>query len=189
MFGTDVVTLQRRDHDRLKELLDAYAREPSPRRRRATFRELVGLVTTHAFAEETVLFPAARRLLRAGGEGDAVTAAIEGDHQRINELLAEMDGSEPGDPGFESRADELFPLLLRDLGREEDALLPRLASSVGRREREALGTGWAAAKRVAPNRAHPGVPRRPPANALADLPLLALDRARDLVARVRGSSQ
>lgn len=185
MSDTDVVALQRRDHDRLEELLDAYGRQ-APERRRATFRELVGLVTTHAFAEETVLFPAARRLL---ADGDAVTGRIEGDHQRINELLAEMDGMEPGDPGFEFRVGELFPLLREDLGREEDVLLPRLASSVDQHELEAVGTAWAAAKRVAPNRAHPAVPRRPPGNALVALPLLVVDRARDLLARVRGSSQ
>jgi hypothetical protein len=183
---TNIVDLQRRDHEHLDELLQRYGTDDQTARP-DTFRELVTLVTTHAFAEETVLFPAVRRIF-GDGDGDAVTAGIEGEHQRINELLAELDGLEPGDEAFEARVNELFPLLRQDV-RQEEVLLARLSSEVAEGQLRAVGAAWAAAKRTAPNRAHPGIPRRPPGNLLAGLPLSLLDHARGFLARLRGSSQ
>jgi hypothetical protein len=46
-------------------------------------RAVARLVFTHAFAEESVLFPAARRVLP---EGDPLTLQIETDHQEVDEL-------------------------------------------------------------------------------------------------------
>jgi hypothetical protein len=47
-------------------------------------RAVARIVFTHAFAEEAVLFPAARRALP---EGDPLTLQIETDHQQVNELM------------------------------------------------------------------------------------------------------
>lgn len=182
----DIVSLQVADHAHLDRLFAEY-NERSPDGRRATFREIIDLVTTHAFAEEEVLFPVARRVL--GDAGEAITSEIESQHQRVNDLLVEMEGHEPGDPHFDVRASELFPLLSRDVRNEEDRLLPALSAKLDATELRRLGAAWLIAKKAAPNRAHPRVPRRPPWNALAGGPLLVVDRVRGWFAHRRNTSQ
>ena len=183
-----IITRQVREHARHLELLTEYG-ERQPGARRETFRELVDLVTTHASAEEDVLFPFARKTL--GAEGEALTSEIEAQHQRVNELLDPMDGQclEPGDARFETCVAELVPLLRADLRNEEDRLLPALAANLDEGELERLGTAWLVAKKVSPNRAHPRIPRRPPGNVLAGIPLFFVDRVRHLLSKRKGSSQ
>ncbi|WNG14890.1 hemerythrin domain-containing protein [Cystobacter fuscus] len=180
-----IIELQKRDHMLLDELLQRYERA-TPIGRRDTYREILNLVTTHAFAEETVLFPFSRRVLASA---EAITSELESQHQRINELMKELEAFEPGEAGFEVRARELFPLLHADVRNEEDRLLVALEQRLGQEELTRLGTTWAIAKRGAPKRAHPGIPRRPPGNLLAGIPLFFVDRMRELLARWRRAPQ
>lgn len=182
---TSIIDIQRRDHAHMNSMIDDY--EQATSNRAAIFRSLTDLVTTHAFAEETVLFPAARRAL--GRRGDDITGTIEAEHQKVNELLAGMNGHEPGDARFDEATLPLFAILRNDARQEEDVLLVELASAASADELRAIGAEWRALKAVAPNRAHPGIPRRPPGNLLAALPLTVLDHVRDLRARLTGRSQ
>ena len=174
----NIVSLQRKDHARMEELLRRYETHSSDRFR--VYAKIVQLVTTHAFAEETVLFPAARRLLHPT---DELTRDIEAKHQQINELMIEMQELEPGDAGFDGRAEKLFSRLRADAREEEDRLLTALAAATDERHLQSIGAAWAAARFTAPNRPHPRVSRRPPGNILAGLPLAIIDRARRLFER------
>ena len=176
----DIVTLQRRDHAKMERLLTRYERGSTAVKQRA-YADIVELVTKHAFAEETVLFPAARRLL--GETGQQVTGDIENKHQRVNELMAELEAGEPGDESFEKATRELFPLLRADAREEEDVLLVALSEKAEIEALRQLGTAWMAARATAPNRPHPKIPRRPPGNLLAGLPLAITDRIRKAFAR------
>jgi hemerythrin superfamily protein len=185
-MGQSIDSLLRRDHTYMNQLLERYGAE-GPRERRDTFRELVDLVVPHAFAEETVLFPAARKA--APAQGEALTAHIETEHQGVNDLFKQMEKSAPGDPEFERRIPELFALLREGARDEEDRLLPMLAERLDEARLEHLGRTWALAKKAAPNRAHPALPRRPPVNVLASIPLFFMDRLRGLFARLRHAPQ
>ncbi|SEN07173.1 Hemerythrin HHE cation binding domain-containing protein [Stigmatella aurantiaca] len=184
-MSESIVVLQKRDHAELDRLLERYEAD-APAGRRETFRKIVNLVTTHAFAEEEVLFPAARRAL---GVGEHITAEIESEHQRINELLKEMEPLVPGDTAFEQRVSELFPLLRLDVRNEEDRLLGALERALDEKALRRIGVAWLLAKKAAPNRGHPAIPRRPPGNLLAGIPLFFVDRLRALFARWRHAPQ
>ena len=173
-----IADVQRADHERLDRLLTEYENDGESDRA-ATYQSIVTLVTTHAFAEESVLFPAARRLIKTG---EITTGDIEGKHQRINELMLEMHAAKPGEPSFEARRAELFPLLRADVREEEDVLLAALARSTDEWQLRAIGAAWSAAKVIAPNRPHPNIPRRPPGNVLAAVPLTVSDHIRRAVA-------
>jgi hypothetical protein len=174
----NIVTLQRKDHERMERLLHRYEISSSAKAR--IYAQIVQLVTTHAFAEETVLFPAARRLLPPT---DELTRDIESKHQQVNNLMIEMQGMQPGAAGFEDRAATLFSLLRADAREEEDQLLTALAGATDERHLRSIGATWAVARITAPNRPHPGVSRRPPGNVLAGLPLAIYDRVRKLFER------
>src|SRR3954465_6527400 len=112
----------RRAHERLDSLFrkfDAAAREDQP----AVFREINQLVFSHAFAEEVVLWPAVRRLVPGGA---ALPARIEGEHQEINGLVAELERMSPDDPDWDARIERAFSVMRDDVRDEEDMVLPAL---------------------------------------------------------------
>jgi hemerythrin superfamily protein len=119
-------------------------------------RAVARLVFAHAFAEEAVLFPAARRALP---EGDPLTLHIETDHQQINELMARLDRSSATDPDHHALLERTFAVLDDDVRTEEDKLLPRLQELLGPRRLRALGLLWELVRRVSPTRPHPVVSR------------------------------
>ncbi|RJK98102.1 hemerythrin domain-containing protein [Vallicoccus soli] len=162
----------------------AYDRAGSPDARARVVSDLAERALRHAFAEETVLFPAYRKHLPA--EGDRLTAHIEGEHQEINELLQDLQDADPAAPSYDARVRRLFALISDDARNEEDALLPRLQQVASEDELRAIGAAWEAARTASPTRPHPGIPRRPPGNALAGVALAASDRVEDLL---EGSSR
>lgn len=134
------------------------------------------LVFPHAFAEESVIWPQARRLLP---DGEELTLQVEQEHQEVNELWSSLERLPSGSPARTTTLVRLTEMLRQDVRDEEDELLPRLQDALGVRRLQVLGVAWEAVRRAAPTRPHPVVSRRPPGNALAALPLTVLDRSRD----------
>jgi hypothetical protein len=134
------------------------------------------LVFTHAFAEEAVLFPAARRSLP---EGDPLTLRIETDHQEVDELVTRLDSADPAAADHAELVHRAFAVLDHDVRTEEDELLPWLQQVLRPRRLRLLGWQWKLVRRISPTRPHPVVSRRPPGQTLSALPLTVLDRTRD----------
>jgi hemerythrin superfamily protein len=170
-----VLVRQRRDHIRLDLLFarfETVARADQP----VVLREINQLVFSHAFAEEVVLWPAIRRMVPGGA---ALTARIEGEHQEINGLVAELERMSPDDDAWDARVARAFEVMKADVRDEEDMVLPALQKAADARQLQRLGTAWEFVRRTAPTRPHPAVARRPPDNALRGVPLSAFDRLRD----------
>ncbi|MFH8935385.1 hemerythrin domain-containing protein [Streptomyces griseosporeus] len=173
-----VLARQRREHEEMDRLMERYGALVDPGRRAAVLKQIVQLVFSHAFAEETVLWPAVRASVSDGGE---LTARVEEEHQQINDLVADIERLPAGDPGREDKVRRAFALIRQDIRDEEDLLLPRLQEAMTTGRLRALGTTWAAVRHTAPTHPHPVVPRRPPGNALLGIPLSAYDRLRDVL--------
>ena len=169
-----ILTRQKRDHvelDRLIHELDATSGDDQQEVLTRMFR----LVFAHAFAEEAVLWPVARRVLP---DGEQITLQIEKEHQEVNELVVDLEKT-AGTDARQRLLDRLVTVLREDVRDEEDVLLPRLQERLDTRELVRLGWAWEAVRRTAPTRPHPVVARRPPGNTLSALPLSVLDRSRD----------
>jgi hemerythrin superfamily protein len=180
---TSILARQRADHERLDRLMDR-ARETRGQGGAAhakALRAVARLVFTHAFAEEAVLFPAARKVLP---EGDPLTLHIESAHQEVDELVSRLDRSSERDPGHDELLERTFAVLDEDVRSEEDELLPRLQELLSPRQLRVLGWQWELVRRISPTRPHPTVSRRPPGQTLSALPLTVLDRSRDQLQRV-----
>jgi hemerythrin superfamily protein len=172
-----VLVRQRRDHvelDRLLHELDATTGEEQEE----VLTRIDRLVFSHAFAEETVIWPVVRRVLP---DGDALTLRIEKEHQEVNELVSALERDGVDHPARPARLARLVEVLREDVRDEEDVLFPRLQEAVSVEELRRLGRRWALMRRLSPTRPHPTVSRRPPGNALSGLPLTLLDRTRDAV--------
>lgn len=179
-----VLARQRRDHvllDRLVHQLEA----ATGTAQEEVLTRVNRLVFSHAFAEETVLWPVIRRVLP---DGDELTLRIEREHQENNEIVAALERGGVDDPRRPELIRRLITVLREDVRDEEDVMLPRLQEALTPEELRRLGARWALMARISPTRPHPTVSRRPPGNALAGLPLSLLDRSRDAIdARVRRS--
>jgi hemerythrin superfamily protein len=172
-----VLVRQRRDHEELDRLLHELD-GTTGREQERVLRRIDQLVFSHAFAEETVLWPVLRRVLP---DGDALTLQVEEEHQEVNELVTEIETLAHDDPRRAERLSRLVEVLREDVRDEEDVLFPRLQQALDAAALRRLGLQWEVARRVSPTRPHPTVSRRPPGNALSGLPLSLLDRTRDLV--------
>ncbi|WP_422743692.1 hemerythrin domain-containing protein [Mycobacterium sp. WMMD1722] len=174
-----VLVRQKRDHIELDLLLQRID-ESGGDLRRDYLNALCRLVFPHAFAEESVLWPAIRRWVP---EGEPLTLEIEREHQEINELFTELEKRPPGDAEHGQLWERIKVLLREDVRDEEDRLLPMLQAAVDRHTLIRLGWAWEAVRRTAPTRPHPVVARRPPGNVAAAAPLTVLDRGRDQLDR------
>jgi hemerythrin superfamily protein len=174
---TSVLVRQRDDHIELDRLLRELHGSTGAEQERV-LRRIDRLVFSHAFAEETVLWPAIRRVLP---DGDALTLRIEEEHQEVNQLVSELEMLGHDDPRRAPTLARLVEVLEEDVRDEEDVLFPRLQEALDGKALRRLGLQWEVARRVSPTRPHPPVSRRPPGNAVAGLPLSLLDRSRDLV--------
>ena len=171
-----LLSRQRRDHDLLDRLLD---RLPTTRgaEQDELLTRIARLVFPHAYAEETVVWPAVRAALP---DGEQLTLRTEQEHQQVNVLFSEIDRQ----PARRAElVDELVALLRQDVRDEEDLLLPRLQQALSAQQLRRLGLVWELVRRTAPTRPHPVVSRRPPGNLLSSLPLALLDRSRDRLDR------
>jgi hemerythrin superfamily protein len=172
-----VLARQRADHVDLDRLLDELDGTTGTVQEEV-LRRIDRLVFSHAFAEETVLWPVLRRVLP---DGDALTLQVEKEHQEVNELVSALEADGPDDPRRPTRLARLVEVLREDVRDEEDVLFPRLQEAVSADELRRLGHRWNLMRRLSPTRPHPTVSRRPPGNALAGLPLTLIDRTRDAV--------
>ena len=172
-----VLVRQRDDHielDRLLHELDG----ATGTAQEDVLNRIDRLVFSHAFAEETVIWPVVRRVLP---DGEALTLQIEEEHQEVNELVTALERDGLDHPERPARLRRLVEVLREDVRDEEDVLFPRLQEKLDPAELRALGRRWELMRRISPTRPHPTVSRRPPGNALSGLPLSLIDRTRDAV--------
>ncbi|WP_432511809.1 hemerythrin domain-containing protein [Kineococcus sp. SYSU DK001] len=172
-----ILSRQSRDHAELDELMRSYDRASGPAERGRIVAQVGERALRHAFAEETVLFPAYRKFL--AGDDDELTRHIEGDHQTVNEALERLQSADPAADGYDEVVRHTFAVIRHDAHDEEDDLLPRLQQAVGVEELRSIGAAWEVQRRLSPTRPHPRIPREPPGNALAAVPLAVTDRVKD----------
>lgn len=172
-----ILARQKQDHVRLARLLDELAATEPGGQQDRVLHKIARLVFPHAFAEESVLWPEIRRRLP---DGHGLTCQVEQQHQEVNQLWTALEDS-PSPDRRRQIIDRLIAVLREDVRDEEDVLLPRLQEAVSVRRLRRLGIAWEVVRRIAPDRPHPVVSRRPPGNALAALPLTLLDHGRDVL--------
>ena len=172
-----VLARQRRDHVELDALLQRL-RATTGAEQDEVLTRVCRLVFSHAFAEESVLWPAVRRVLP---DGEALTLQIEQEHQAINEVVTRLEDLPAGSPDRPALIEKMVDLLDDDVRGEEDELLPRLQEALDVATLRRLGRSWELVRRTSPTRPHPRVARRPPGNVVAALPLTVLDRSRDVL--------
>jgi hemerythrin superfamily protein len=186
--SADAIELLAADHRAVEQLfrhLAAAGEVGAVENQRDLAQRIVRELSVHAAVEEQVLYPAVRTLLP---EGDRLADTSLEDHAEVKRALADLDGRDPSDDGFEPCAARLAELVRSHVAEEEGELFPALQAA-GRERLQELATALERARKVAPTRPHPHVPDRPPANIVLGAVAAVADRARDAARSLVGEPQ
>jgi hypothetical protein len=132
--------------------------------------------------EEKEVYPLVRRLLP---EGDRLADEAEADHQRMKEILADLDGADGSDPDVESRVDTLEDELMAHVQVEQVEILQQLRWSLPPEEFTQLGERLEEARQSVPTRPHP----HSSVGGVSEKIASVVDRARDAVRRDGGDDE
>jgi hemerythrin superfamily protein len=133
----DAIELLLRDHRSIEGLVDQLDATDDPAEMRNLFLRIVEQLAAHEAAEHEVVFPAFRASLE--GSGDATLDHRMGEHQELNELLAEMRSLAPDGFGFTKR-ESAFALEIKEhFRREEETVFARMRESLSADQLAELG--------------------------------------------------
>ncbi|MGW7356258.1 hemerythrin domain-containing protein [Streptomyces sp. NPDC054802] len=177
--GGSVIEELTSDHREVQSLFDRIQALPRDDQQR---RELADQMTIelvrHAVAEEEYLYPAVRRHV---ADGAALADKELEDHARVEELLKDLEGAEPGQSTFDTAMARLVATVTEHVQDEEGRLFPLLQEACTSERLNELGDKVRQAKKTAPTRPHPAAPHTPPANKILGPGAGLVDRARDML--------
>jgi hypothetical protein len=181
--GQDVVDLLLARHREVRQHMEEYERSAAdPRLREHLLDDIRAKLSSHEAVEEQLIHPLVRRNLP---DGHRIAAEVLAQEQQAQELLAEIEHTEPNTPRMDELTRELFAKVRLHAQTEETEVFPALRLYLGPRERMRLGTMVERVERLAPTHPHPHAPKTPPGNIIVSAPAAFLDRARDRAARNR----
>lgn len=143
----DIIDLLTEDHRTIGQLARQLEDTEQPADIRDLYLKLVEDLAAHEAAEQVVVFPAVRASLP---DVESEAHARLGEHEEINELLAEMQTLAPAGLAFRKRASALLLDLQRHFETEEESLFPRLRAALPADRLVAMAGAAADAKANAP---------------------------------------
>ena len=120
----DVIELLERDHRRINGLVEQLDATDDPAEIRDLYLRIVEELSAHEAVEQAVLFPAFRAAFAADGD-DTLSHRI-GEHEEMNEMLAEMRTLAPDSFGFIKRGSALLLELKSHFLIEEETVFARM---------------------------------------------------------------
>jgi hypothetical protein len=162
----DVFQVLKKDHDEVKAMLAQLEDGPkasdgaTPEQlafRRQALDEVIIEQSKHEAAEQQYFWPA------LGGLGPDGTRVMQGGLEQETEaepLMAELSKLEPGDEVFEERLAAFISAARAHIAFEEAHAWPLLKDAINHDQAQALGNRIVAAKKTAPTRPNPHIPRQ-----------------------------
>ncbi len=135
----DVVDLILKDHRELERMFDTLLNEPDTRP--TLVPVMTTLLTAHSRAEESEVYPAARR---AGGEDDVEHSQKE--HLEADQLALKVAATDPRSAEFEDVLRELVDAVNHHVEEEEETVLSGIRERIDAARREELGEAFLAAR-------------------------------------------
>jgi hemerythrin superfamily protein len=145
----DAITLLKDDHKSVEKLFKKFedVGDNAVKTKRRLVDQMIDELTTHAYIEETVFYPAARKA--APDTADHVLESIE-EHHVVVWLLSELAGMDPADERFTAKVTVLIENVRHHVEEEEQDWFPLVRKAMGTNALRELGEELAAAKPNAP---------------------------------------
>jgi len=112
-----------RDHNMVRALAERYMNSDSQEVKTQAGKQILQAVHMHSRLEESVFYPAVRCI------DESLVGHFEHDHQKVDELLATLDGMSLADAHSDALMRELIAALSAHIQEEENDLFPRIEGS------------------------------------------------------------
>src|SRR5690348_12041632 len=142
----DAITLLKKDHELVKDLMNKMAEEDDPDQLSSMFEQLVDELGIHERIEEEIFYPALQKLPKAKED---VLEAFE-EHHVVDEIVTEMD-VETDDDKWKAKFTVMKESVEHHIKDEEDKLFPKAEKLLGDEKLGALGVQMADLKEAEEN--------------------------------------
>lgn len=146
----DGIVLLKEDHKKVKKLFREFEKthkKASTAEKRALVDQILHELTTHAFIEETIFYPAARAEVPETDEH--VLESVE-EHHVVAWLCSELKNLDPGHETFDAKVTVLIENVEHHAKEEEEEWFPKVREALGRKRLTDLGAQMEAARPNAP---------------------------------------
>ncbi|MEV7228201.1 MULTISPECIES: hemerythrin domain-containing protein [Polymorphospora] len=146
----DGIVMLREDHKTVEDLFKKFEKthkDATPKAKRALVDNMIKELTTHAFIEETIFYPAVRE--EAPDTTEHVLESVE-EHHVVAWLLSELRDLDPGDETFDAKVTVLIENVRHHVEEEEKEWFPEVRKNLGRNRLVELGEQMTAARSKAP---------------------------------------
>jgi|GEM_PF-1045886 len=121
----NAIELLKHDHREVESLFAEFEAESSDERKIELGRTICMELMVHTQIEEELFYPAAKQSL-SDEEGQDLIAEAAVEHGSLKQLIAEIDGSSPGDEMFDARFTVLKEYVQHHVKEEENELMPEV---------------------------------------------------------------
>jgi len=147
----DAIVLLKEDHKTVNGLFKEFEKTKetaSADQRRSLVDGIIKELTTHAYIEETIFYPAAREAVPE--TNDHVLESVE-EHHVVAWLLSELQHLDADDETFNAKVTVLIENVRHHVEEEEKEWFPEVRKAMGRKRLIELGEAMLAAKQDAPS--------------------------------------
>jgi hemerythrin superfamily protein len=121
-YPIDAISLLQADHRKVKELFAKYQSTRDFHARQQIAAQVFTELDLHAQLEENVFYPAFEE--QAGKQGTQLVADSRLEHEKVEELIEELQGLAVEDEAFEAKFQELMENVQHHVEQEENEMFP-----------------------------------------------------------------
>jgi len=144
---------------------------------------IIAMLSKHDAIETQLLYPELRKVGNA--QGEKLSDHSLDDHQRVRELLDEVDGKDVGDESVYERLARCLSDVMDHVAEEEQQVFPLLRQCVSQERLAELGRQMASAMELAPTHPHPNTPDSKVGATVVGAVSGLVDKARDAIREAR----
>ncbi|GAA1405445.1 hemerythrin domain-containing protein [Catellatospora coxensis] len=149
-MGQDAITMLKDDHKVVEKLFREFekAGDSAYAKKRRIVDQVIAELTTHAYIEESLFYPTARKA--APETGEHVLESVE-EHHVVAWMLNELKSADPRDERFDAKMTVLMENVRHHVKEEEQEWFPEVRKAMSRADLKELGAKMQAAKSKAPS--------------------------------------
>ena len=126
----DAMAMLKADHQRVNDLFQQYEQNRDPQGRQQLIAQVLPALELRMLLEDTVFYPAWAE--ETDEEGEALIEDALQDHQRVRDLMGELQACDPEDVEFDLLFHELLEFVLAQMSQEERALFPQAQAQLAK---------------------------------------------------------
>jgi hemerythrin superfamily protein len=169
----DVIELLSDQHRQVESLFEQFQRATDAGIKASIARDIIVLLSKHSGVEEVDVYPVIKREV-----GEAAAGSLTHEHQELKQILADIEGAEPGSADFDQKVAKARLAVQEHVAEEEGQVFPLLRQRVSAERLDGLAEAVMARWAGAPTHPHPN---QPPANKVTGPVVGLVDKARDAI--------